>query len=451
MAISLEHNSAVDRAFIKVKSGSKLHVDELDGPKLDNEQFDLATLSVDSILLAINVLPSIPCDSIIPLRMKDMAHGEYRLKVTANGEFEKFDVSIEDAFLKKLIPLPDSGYTFYVDENNLSFAEQRFAIVLKPKEILVDISLHPSRTLLCKNDSLEIVLDNAQSHVRYELWESERLVSATCTLYANEITEGYHEFRVKANALCSSSFLDETIKITKQSPSIVRIQHGKICQQGVATLEAEASGSTDRLHWFRDESLLFFVAYGSTFQTDLLQKTQHYFVAAQSDQGCLSEPQRVIAEVISFDSIRISQHGNILQSSYPENNQWYYNNVKIPEAIQAFLEVEVPGHYTVVNQFDGCSTSDDFDFIVLGIDHEEDITIYPNPVQDKLLISGLDDRVREIQLLDGKGIVIESLHFNEGKSQKTGIFELNAVASGIYFLKLVRHDRSTRIFRLLKL
>jgi hypothetical protein len=138
ITISLSDGQTKDRAFVKLRAESLNTLDDWDAPKLNNQFFDLYTLSDDKISMAINSRKTLDDSYIIRLGIQDLETGTYTLSLDdLSGEFANYGYKLVDNYLEKHMAF-DKAYKFTVDENPMSFRKDRFMIALtKVEEISI--------------------------------------------------------------------------------------------------------------------------------------------------------------------------------------------------------------------------------------------------------------------------------------------------------------------------
>jgi len=97
-----------------------------------------------------------------------------------------------------------------------------------------------------------------------------------------------------------------------------------------------------------------------------------------------------------------------LTSSSASGNQWYLNGIAITGATSPTYTAATPGIYKVQVKADNCLSafSSDTPLIVTGDSKQHgrsEIAVYPNPVDDYLMISGLPEETAECVVTDMKG------------------------------------------------
>lgn len=167
-----------------------------------------------------------------------------------------------------------------------------------------------------------------------------------------------------------------------------------------------------------------------------------FFYNWQITDGCKSNRLPVTGVVLPAPPVpTISQNGLQLTSSSPVNNQWYMNGVLIPGATGQVYNVTVAGTYTVVvtDPSNGC-TSESAPVIITSVleinDISSGIIIYPNPVNDKLLVtfrtSHSSDVLMTVYNSIGEKVFSEAIEGNTIKHE----IDFSGFADGIYVVTM---------------
>jgi uncharacterized repeat protein (TIGR03803 family) len=139
----------------------------------------------------------------------------------------------------------------------------------------------------------------------------------------------------------------------------------------------------------------------------------------------------------------------VLTSSATSGNQWYLNGNAINGATNQTLSVSSAGVYKVQASPDGCNSdfSENFPVVITGIDNAsvEKISIYPNPVEDKLTIAIPYNGGSKVSIIRADGTAILTLQ------TMSSILEVDAssYASGLYLLN-IQNNRSQYIGKFIK-
>jgi photosystem II stability/assembly factor-like uncharacterized protein len=104
----------------------------------------------------------------------------------------------------------------------------------------------------------------------------------------------------------------------------------------------------------------------------------------------------------------ITASGDLLTSSVSTGIQWYFNGSAIPGATYGELRAMHAGVYSVTLTQKGCSnTSVGFNYVPTGIldpaAWNNEVLIYPNPVENWLTITNRNNRSLSLQLIDVNG------------------------------------------------
>jgi len=193
----------------------------------------------------------------------------------------------------------------------------------------------------------------------------------------------------------------------------------KFCNSGTVTILAKGANENELYSWFANENdniPILTEEYGR-FETPFLSNSHLYYVSIINETGCESERIPIEAKVnqlaipiVTVDTLDFDSY--LLRSSYPENNQWYFNNSLLIGATDQTIKATEPGFYKVQVISDGCivlSDSVKVNNLILGTEamtEHFNIKMYPNPATDMVMIdfpmiANQDTRIM-IYSLDGK-------------------------------------------------
>ncbi len=127
-----------------------------------------------------------------------------------------------------------------------------------------------------------------------------------------------------------------------------------------------------------------------------------------------------------------------LASSATAGNQWFKNGSAISGATNTSLTVKDPGVYKVQVTVDDCISdfSSDAALIITGDLRQQisGISIYPNPVENYLEVSGLKSEVVNATVYDMIGHAVTLTLKKEGKTHRANIQQMT---SGAYVIKII--------------
>ncbi|HEY8934344.1 MAG TPA: hypothetical protein VIM65_03955, partial [Cyclobacteriaceae bacterium] len=131
LAIELKHNNLSDKTYINLRSHATNQFDELtDAVKQKNGFFNISTLSVDSVVLAINNLSTADCSHTIRLAFEATEPGEYTFKCSGSFYNDNLkSVSLHDRYLDKTFIMKlNDVYKFTITNDSLSKNINRFQL-----------------------------------------------------------------------------------------------------------------------------------------------------------------------------------------------------------------------------------------------------------------------------------------------------------------------------------
>ncbi len=138
-----------------------------------------------------------------------------------------------------------------------------------------------------------------------------------------------------------------------------------------------------------------------------------------------------------------------LTSNLGYGNQWYWNGNTIAGETNSVLNASNPGKYKVQAQVDDCLSqfSDEQSILITAITKSEEkiMSVYPNPVDDILFISGLNEPVKAL-LVD---IIGQMTSVQLEKDADSYSINVKGLPSGLYILRL-DSERKTKSFKFIK-
>ncbi|GIV35642.1 MAG: hypothetical protein KatS3mg032_0021 [Cyclobacteriaceae bacterium] len=133
LEVVLNSGTLADFAYVRLREEALNELDEYDGPKLDNDIFDLFTYSSDSLAMAINALQELDCSQPLVLGTKDLIAGSYSLSLHTSGIFEQYRITLYDNFTGRTEELAfGEEYLFDVTSDPKSKDVKRFYLTLAP-------------------------------------------------------------------------------------------------------------------------------------------------------------------------------------------------------------------------------------------------------------------------------------------------------------------------------
>ncbi|SNS48916.1 Por secretion system C-terminal sorting domain-containing protein [Belliella buryatensis] len=164
------------------------------------------------------------------------------------------------------------------------------------------------------------------------------------------------------------------------------------------------------------------------------------------DDMIFGEPDIDECDGLETPSISISGQGTeviTLTSSSEEGNQWFLDGNPIEGATSQSIEVSTFGVFAVQVTIGDCISefSDNVSLIVnsLEINPNREVKVYPNPVENTLNISGLQEDVRSLQVFDVSGRLLPITF-----EYQDGLYQGNVanLGKGLYILWIQQGNRS---------
>lgn len=148
--------------------------------------------------------------------------------------------------------------------------------------------------------------------------------------------------------------------------------------------------------------------------------------------------------VNTLDLTILNTGSNLVSSQTTGSYLWYDcdGDSSLVNETNQFFTPPSTGNYAVILDENGCTdTSDCENFIVLTIESStiDNVFIYPNPSKGEFRLTLIGKELKEINILDTRGLLIRQLKSN----QEIIDFDLSNVDPGIYFLVIKNGKEKT--------
>lgn len=235
-------------------------------------------------------------------------------------------------------------------------------------------------------------------------------------------------FRIETN--CAS--VDPSINITNNIPNTTWC----VNTSGALTFAVNSPDlAITSYQWFKD-GILLPNQTGPSLVINNVQLSDGGNYDCTISNGCSTVSTNTATVFVTSTQIipTITQVGNQLQSSVPNNIQWYLDGTLLPGETNEFIDATQLGTYTVRSVAGPCSAfSQPFITSIKDFNLVADIAIVPNPTNDivNIIASEWNDEI-QIELRNVLGQKIDKTQ----SFQKETTLDLSMFSDGIYLLTL---------------
>ncbi|MCW5909170.1 MAG: aryl-sulfate sulfotransferase [Chitinophagales bacterium] len=295
-------------------------------------------------------------------------------------------------------PLVNTTYTVTVNDGSVTAT----ASVSVSVNTLPNVSAGSDVTIPFGN-SATLIATGASSYV----WSngatsaSHSVSPSSTTIYTVTGTDGNG---------CSGT-ASVTVNVTGAPLSVnVSASETTICNGEATQLFANATGGsgTYTYSWASNPA-----GFSSTLHNPYINPTATTVYNVTVNDGSSSVTASFTITVLSLPAKPvISANDTILTSSSSANNQWFYYGNPIDGATNQTLMPTLEGSYQVqVTDANGCASpmSDPYEYTHVGIGNVEEaanVTIFPNPAKDRLMIAGNFTGSFKVALFDYTGRMV---------------------------------------------
>jgi hypothetical protein len=297
LTISLTRGAVVDKAFLKLNPDATTGLDRYDGPKLNNAQYDLSTLSAEGVPMAINATNEIVCGVEMPLNFKFVSNpnGNYSMEFSPNGAFKGYTLTLVDAHSGTSVDVTANPvYTYQIDNSASSRAATRFKLLFNQQPLGFAARTESN----CVSESASVDLGQTQYGVNYFVTLNDVVVSDTLvgtgvaevlTVESARLASGVNTVVIHATGQC----------ITQDVPlSLVKVEPLQIIDSGIGHLQSSVENGNQ--WYFNNEPIP-----NATQQTLAIVESGMYKVEATVN-GCATSGEQ---EVIVLEAEKNSKNG----------------------------------------------------------------------------------------------------------------------------------------------
>gem|GEM_PF-2017256 len=309
------------------------------------------------------------------------------------------------------------------DKNNCTVTSS-VTIAMNPLPIA---NAQSSDAVVCKGSSVTLSANASVGSSPYTYtWSTGAVPSNSSTPSVVITTNTTYSVSVTDNKGCTAT---SSVSVGMNALPTVTAGGGTICKGNSTNITA---GGANTYTWSNGLG-------NSTPQTVNPTTSTTYTVTGIDNNGCTNTANAIVIVNPLPTTPTITQNGKNLFSSVINGNQWYFKNVLIPNETNQSYTPKQNGNYFIIVTQNGCSsdTSNIFNVTNVGINElsnsEMNITIFPNPTNDKFTIQ-TDNLIEAytLEILNTTGQVVLTKKISNSVEQ----VDLSGQAAGVYFVKL---------------
>ncbi|MBX2955402.1 MAG: T9SS type A sorting domain-containing protein [Cyclobacteriaceae bacterium] len=193
LTISLNHNGLIDRTFLKFNNRSGLMFDpHRDGVKQQNSYYNFATLTPDSVLVAIKNMPD-TCTAGVTLSVQHTKPGTYSLEFSGPALESEREFVLQDNYLGVNVRVTSNQrYSFQITDDPNTFGHKRFQLLATVELPLPEISVEQDHLVSSVTADIQWLLNG------------EEIAGATQSTYTPLIS-GNYQVRVTKSSCSKTS------------------------------------------------------------------------------------------------------------------------------------------------------------------------------------------------------------------------------------------------------
>ncbi len=305
---------------------------------------------------------------------------------------------------------------------------------------------------VCPQGSYTFTASGALSGASYAWFDSQESITPlreTATFTTPALSESMSYYLAAKNALgCYSSNrikVEALVDVEDPSSGIAAIAE-TTCKNGRANIIVNDGLLNTTYKWYDSQTSTTKIGEGKLYKTEDLIDSKTYYVSAVNKNGCEGSRTEAMVEVTSFEDASISQVSDeVLESSYEEGNQWYFNDILLTGENKQTLTVSESGNYAVKVSVNGCTASAaPFKVeLVTGFDDPtKTISVYPNPASEVVSIRFVGNEDVNVSFIDQRGVILAPVKLQQEGRVRVGELDVRSFSRGLYFIRIYSETRS---------
>ena len=368
LSLTMTQGTSSDAAYIVFSGEGTDDFDGLsDGRKIKNEGiFNLATITADTVLLAVNTVTNEFCSKDVAVHIADVTPGAYTL---AFDNLESLpdvgSIILTDRFTGGTHAVNGTDYAFSVTDDASSMGA-RFVLSFTKQQ--VDITTPVVEALdICAPGPGFLAIAQSQVDVAYQITDasgnilSEPVIGTgeriELELFPDKLVAGPNTVQVTVGFEgCDRQNLPGSYTVNYIADLSVETESDiSICEGADVILEASGAPSGGFYRWFDSEGNVIDGATNSTLTVSDVFTEAVYYVAVAHPNGCESELATIHIYADTLDTPVVQMKEDTLYTEVVGFYQWRKDGADIPGATYHYFVPVDEGEYTVVASNGGCN------------------------------------------------------------------------------------------------
>jgi hypothetical protein len=296
--------------------------------------------------------------------------------------------------------------------------------------------LNTSKFIYCASDTLKLSITNSVKGDKYKWYLGSQVDSSNVT--SKNFVDSYKVLLVKTDSLGCESRTD-TLAITKlaavPTPAIANTTPLTFCAGQNVVLTSNGANN----QWYLNGTTIA-NATTATFSANASGTYKVKAISGECSSPLSSAATVVVNPIPSIPSISLEANGG-LTSSASEGNQWYFNDVKIDNAIHKTINPTKSGNYTVkVTTPCASEISKSYNLVVTATEETilGQVQVAPNPFTNRFKVSFPVEfgKTVQIKVLDNMG----TIHYKKQVVTDGELLDLSQLNGGNYVLRIESND-----------
>ena len=307
---------------------------------------------------------------------------------------------------------------------------------------------------ICVGESHSFTASGAGTGAVYEWFDA---IDATIPIIQSAVFETpalteTRTFYVRAkNELgCVTPMVAIQANVDTTDPSLGISQSlSQVCQNENFNIIPNGAPAGSTYRWYLKSNDIVSRKEGTSATWEDVNYSSVYYMSAVAPNGCEGTRKEIVLDVVNFVEAQIdSVSDGELVSNHVEGNQWYFEGVPLEGEDNQTITASRTGVYSLRVMVDGmCETwasRVNITALVTGTDEEifsKGISVYPNPVQDRMQIHVSRDFDKNIILMDSQGRKVANIVLEESEEYKNGGFDMSGLARGFYYVRATKLNK----------